>query len=456
MKGFVPTPPAVVDDMVQRLFDGVAITHDTRLLDPGCGEGAFIEGVLRHCAANNLPIPHIVGIELHPARAAAARARFVGQRQVRIQEADFLLNPPGSPFDLIIGNPPYVSITHLDPDEKAAYRSMFEAATGRFDLYSLFFEQSLRLLKPTGRLVFITPEKYTYVGSTERLRSMLRDRGVSDLIFADEATFGELVTYPLITVLGGRTLGTLTRVIRRDGSEDAVLLPTSGSWSGTIAGAPEAAAGLTLVDVSLRISCGVATGADGVFVLDANRVPSELLPFAHPTLAGREILPSGVVRPRNVMLAPYDEDGVLLPEDQLGALGAYLGDTERAGRLKARTCAQRKPWYAFHDNFPIRDMLRPKLLCKDITERPFFVVDATGTIVPRHSVYYVVPAADVDLQELAEHLNSQDAATWLRNHLQRAANGFVRMQSQVLKKLPIPASVTCSHHSVDTPTRITA
>lgn len=456
VKGFVPTPAAVVDDMVRRLLDGFPLTPETRVLDPGCGDGAFIAGVLRHCVAHSLPIPRIVGVELHPERAEAARALFVGQPQVEIRQADFLRDPLATTFDLIVGNPPYVSITQLDPDEKAAYRSLFQTATGRFDLYSLFFEQSLRLLAKEGRLVFITPEKYTYVESTERLRTMLRNRGVSELIFANEATFGALVTYPLITVVGGHSSEPSTRIKRRDGSEEAVALPYSGSWSGHIAGAAHDVTGLTLADLSLRISCGVATGADGVFVANASGLPISLHPFAHPTIAGREILPSGLIRPRHVMLAPYDADGALIPEDQLGALGAYLGETERAVRLKARTCAQRKPWYAFHDNFPIRDMLRPKLLCKDITERPFFVVDADGTIVPRHSVYYVVPAADVDLHELARHLNSEETVRWLRNHLQKAANGFVRMQSHVLKKLPIPADIASPGFSADPANRITA
>ncbi len=37
------------------------------------------------------------------------------------------------------------------------------------------------------------------------------------------------------------------------------------------------------------------------------------------------------------------------------------------------------------------EMLRPKILFKDIGARPQFWVDWTGDIVPRHSVYYLVP-----------------------------------------------------------------
>jgi hypothetical protein len=85
-------------------------------------------------------------------------------------------------------------------------------------------------------------------------------------------------------------------------------------------------------------------------------------------------------------------------------------------------------------------MLRPKILCKDITASPFFVVDRRGDIVPRHSVYYVVPADPADLEPLTAYLNSDEAGAWLRAHCQRAAKGYLRMQSHVLKRLPLPPS----------------
>lgn len=60
-------------------------------------------------------------------------------------------------------------------------------------------------------------------------------------------------------------------------------------------------------------------------------------------------------------------------------------------RLLARTCVKRKPWYAFHETPPLPLILRPKILCKDICERPYFWLDRSGHFIPRHSVYYLVP-----------------------------------------------------------------
>lgn len=97
-----------------------------------------------------------------------------------------------------------------------------------------------------------------------------------------------------------------------------------------------------------------------------------------------------------------------------------------------------KPWYAFHETPPLLDILQPKILCKDISSRPYFLVDEAGTLVPRHSVYYIVPTEASRIHELCEYLNSETVLTWLVANCQRAANGFLRLQSHVLKRIPLP------------------
>lgn len=437
MKGFVPTPADTVDLMVSKLFGGRAPTAAARLLDPGCGEGVFIEGVIRACQAHRRPLPRIVGVELDPDRAAAARHRFGHLPQVEIRQADFL-TASAEQFDFIVGNPPYVSILELSHAERLQYRQEYRTASGRFDLYSLFFEQALRMLAPSGRLVFITPEKFLYVETARPLRELLRHYHLEELHFAGEDTFTDRVTYPLITTLTASGKPAPTRIVRRNGTTARATFTTSGSWLPQVEGfaARATSSPLTLADICVRISAGVATGADGVFVLPTDEVPSNLQRYAHPTISGRQISPTGEMTLRSSLLAPYDASGRLLAEHRLGALGSFLG--EQRSRLEARTCVAHKPWYAFHDNLPLPDMLRPKLLCKDITEEPFFVLDTSGDLVPRHSVYYVVPAAEGDLVPLAEYLNSEPARAWLRAHCQRAANGYLRMQSHVLKQLPVP------------------
>jgi SAM-dependent methyltransferase len=438
MKGFVPTPRETVDTMVELLFRARAPGPDNTVLDPGCGTGEFIDGVLRWCERRGIAPPRITGVESDPDHLPVLHAKYERQRAVRIEHADFLADDHAK-YDFVVGNPPYVPITALSENEKAEYRARYATARGRFDLYLLFFEKALRSLARGGRLVFITPEKYLYVETAGPLRNLLSRRYVEEIRLVREDTFGELLTYPTVTVLENAAPGP-TQIVRRDGSTITVSLPPGRDpWLPLLEGAAPPRATVTLVDVCLRISCGIATGADGVFVLPADGLDPALRRFAHPTVAGRELTPTTADLPRRfVILIPYDTNCRLLPLERLGALGYYLMRDDIHRRLLARTCVKRKPWYAFHETPVLPDILRPKILCKDIGEKPHFWVDRTGQIVPRHSVYYIVPREPADIDIIAEYLQSSRAHEWLAQNCQRAAKGFLRLQSRALKRLPLP------------------
>lgn len=445
VKGHVPTPPAIVDLMVAKLFHRRAPKATDVLIDPGCGDGPFVEGVLRYCDARGLDSPQMLGVELDAQHLERAKPKFRGKKTVRLTEADYLMRDLG-PADFVIGNPPYVPITDLDAEEKTRYRERFEAASGRFDLYILFIEQSLRNLKPGGRLCFITPEKFEYVATAAPLRQILANWTIRELHHVDEQTFPGLVTYPTITTLVKRAAPreARTRVIGRDGNERDVELPRDGtSWNGSIRGATERPDHVPLGDVAIRVSCGVATGADDIFVMPIGEVPVGLRRFAYPTVSGRQLaFMNGKIEPRDSMLVPYNKHGDLLSEDRLGDLKTHLARADNLRALKARTCYTegRKPWYSFHDNVPLDEMLQPKILCKDIALEPKFWADREGVLVPRHSAYYIVPRPGVDFDALLAYLSGAEAADWLRAHCQRAANGYLRLQSSVLRQLPVPNS----------------
>jgi adenine-specific DNA-methyltransferase len=437
VKGFVPTPPQLVDVMVERLFAHRKPSTTDSLLDPGCGTGAFIAGVLRWCRNTSSPIPQIVGIDSDAALLNEAKRAFAGIEHVKLQLADFL-SPSHRKFDFVIGNPPYVSIEGLDVEERTRYKQNFLAARGRFDLYLLFFEQALHALKPGARLVFVTPEKFLYVQTASALRKKLATFHIEEIELIDETAFEGLVTYPTITTVCSDSIRRPTRIRSRDGTSREADLNTVGlSWLPEMHGSAHSS-GPYLQDLFARISCGVATGADSVFVVPNCELTKELRTFAHPTISGRQMISGRDIHTSDSMLVPYDFEGRLLGESDLGELKTFLRAPARLTRLMNRTCTRRKPWYAFHENPPMRDLGRPKILCKDIGQSPWFVVDRSGQIIPRHSVYYLVPREPTQIDELCNYLNSPPAREWLVANCQRASNGFLRLQSHVLKCLPVP------------------
>ena len=440
MKGHVPTPPELADYMVAKLFLNDPPEQGDRILYPGLGTGPFVAAVERYCNNNKVPIPDGIGVEQDPELAVKSR-EIHDAKNVKILERNFLVESDDlDEFEYVVGNPPYVPIEGLSESEKQTYKQAFDTAVGRFDLYILFFEQAIDLLADNGRLVFVTPEKFEYVGTGGALRELLASNHIEEIEHVAEDSFGELVTYPAITTVRNTESG-ITTVKLRSNDQHEVKLPADGdSWAPLIRGGiPEMDTGVTLGEVTERVSCGVATGADSLFVQDEEDVPPQLIEngWTYPTTSGRQLLRNDGPDSSQLMICPYDEHGNLPPESELGVYGDWAEINRE--RLVDRSCVKRgKPWYSMHENPPMKDILRPKIVTKDVTEVPQFWAEQSGEIVPRHSVYYIIPKEHVDIDELLEYLNSERAQTWIEAHAQKAHNDYYRMQTKVLNKLPVP------------------
>ena len=82
-----------------------------------------------------------------------------------------------SGFDVVIGNPPYIRIQTLkqkDPKIVAFYKDEYEsAAKGNYDIYVIFIEAGLRLLKSSGHLAYICPHKFFNTDYGEPTRQLI-------------------------------------------------------------------------------------------------------------------------------------------------------------------------------------------------------------------------------------------------------------------------------------------
>lgn len=441
MKGHVQTPVGLAHHIVENLFRHKAPETGDRILYPGAGDCPFGAAVENICEAQGWPYPEGHAVELNLEHIETAQAR--GLQHVTHHKADFLLVGPQTlgTFDYVVGNPPYVGIEKLDEEEKARYRARYSSATGRMDLYFLFFEQGLAFLKEGGLLSFVTPEKWTYVESAAPLRRLLGSHHIKEIEHVNENAFEQRITYPAITTIC-KSPSSTTNVTLRSGDTYTTTLPDSGeSWAAHLRGAKQLDldTGSVLGDAVTRISAGVATGRDRIFVIDADDVPDTISKqWLRPTVGGRELGTVDLNCPPKRFLCPYTDTGALYPEDELGSYGDWAKSHRK--ELEERFCVAKngKPWYSWHETPPMEAILQPKLLFKDVASKPYFWVDWKGEIVPRHSVYYAIPKRGVDIEELSAYLNSERARLWMEAHCHRAANGYLRLQSRVLKKMPIP------------------
>lgn len=87
-------------------------------------------------------------------------------------------------FDAVIGNPPYVLITDDLFEKKVIdYLNKFSVAQYKVDLYHLFFEKGLGILKRHGLLGFITPSTWMTQQFTDKLRKFILEKSIIQTVY---------------------------------------------------------------------------------------------------------------------------------------------------------------------------------------------------------------------------------------------------------------------------------
>lgn len=105
-------------------------------------------------------------------------------------------------FDVVIANPPYVrqeAIRSLKLDLAKAFGQFY---CGTADLYTYFYKRGLQILKPSGHLCFIAPNKFMRAGYGEKTRALLAGEATPKIVidFSDLPIF-DATTYPSILLV---------------------------------------------------------------------------------------------------------------------------------------------------------------------------------------------------------------------------------------------------------------
>jgi methylase of polypeptide subunit release factors len=106
-------------------------------------------------------------------------------------------------FDVVIGNPPYVETSLIPVEERDYYREQYKTAHGGFDLYVLFMERALELLREGGWLSLITSGKFLKADYGKRLCDLIESTSApTDLVDLScrKEVFARATNYPVIIV----------------------------------------------------------------------------------------------------------------------------------------------------------------------------------------------------------------------------------------------------------------
>ncbi|MEA4821410.1 MAG: TaqI-like C-terminal specificity domain-containing protein, partial [Erysipelotrichales bacterium] len=396
-------------------------------------------------------------------------------------------------FDAIIGNPPYMRIQGIrdnDPAMADMYNSIYTSATGSYDLYALFTEKALSLVKDEAYVNFIMPVKWTNAAFGKGLRKVVSaNNSIAKIInfgsfmVFDVSTYtglhwfkrnsnileyleiGEEITTSteLNTWLNKLSIESFNKISSNNLSEDSWIL-SDGSILAILNKLNKQKRRIS--DIFDKIFQGLATSKDDVYFLYEcesddqyiiglskyldNRVKVER-DLVKPLLKGEDVHRYETVRSDRFVIFPYKRDNdvaTLYTEQELESkypLGyAYLKQCESAlrGREKGRL-EKDNFWYRYiyPKNLILFD--NEKLVAPEISRKGNFSYDKKGGFYSTTTVYGYIKKNDVleSYKCLLGILNSNLFWWYLTNTGTILANAYFRFKPDYMKPFPIPANI---------------
>jgi adenine-specific DNA-methyltransferase len=431
-EGVAYTPPGLADFVAAQVAGAAPLPKGPlRVLDPAVGDGALLISLLTRLAGQASAPIAVYGFDTDPAALERARRRlgaaFPGA-DLHLTLGDFLdfCQTPTPGFDLIIANPPYVRTQIMGADAAQKLGAAF-GLWGRIDRYHAFLIGIAQVLRPGGAAGIIVSNRFMTTKGGGRLRAALRTRLALEHVWdlGDTRLFDAAVL-PAVILAAGKgaraprfttiyetsapatvqapdpvaALAMAGPVVVADGRRFHVQhgrLDTSGPdddlWriataaTDTWLGAVAAQTWATFGQIG-TIRVGVKTCADRVFIRgdwaampDSER-PELLRPLATHHSAGR-FRAGRPVRDR-MILYPHESVGGRRRVVELADYPnsrAYL-ETHRA-TLEGRTyvAAGGRRWYEIWVPQDPAAWSAPKLVFRDIAERPSFWIDLDGGVV---------------------------------------------------------------------------
>ena len=193
-------------------------------------------------------------------------------------------------FDAVIGNPPYIQLQKMGARAELLKQQGYETYDSMGDIYSLFYELGYKLLRPNGKLCYITSNKWMRAGYGEKTREFFVKRTNPELLidFAgvkifENATVDTNILLFSKSVYQHSTICAVARQQEKESLKDLSLFveqensicdfSNSDNWvilspiEQSIKRKIEAV-GTPLRDWDIQINYGIKTGCNEAFIID--------------------------------------------------------------------------------------------------------------------------------------------------------------------------------------------
>lgn len=248
------------ETLLQKLNSYRDYLTSLKILDPACGSGAFlnqalefligehelIDGYRRELEKDSLGLYDITksilennlyGVDINEEAVEIAKlslwirtaepGRKLSDLSKNIKCGNSLINDPAvagdkafnwnkefpeimknGGFDVVIGNPPYVfgGNEGISNQEKNYFKNNFETGVGKINLFTLFIEKAIKLLKINRRVSFIIPNTYLRVTSYEVSREfIIKNYTLVSIVDLGVDVFNSAVTSSIILTVSKNT-----------------------------------------------------------------------------------------------------------------------------------------------------------------------------------------------------------------------------------------------------------
>lgn len=489
--GVVLTKPHVVSLILD--LTGYTADRDLTqlsLLEPSCGEGAFlvpaVERLLASATDRGVDAgalrSAVVAFDVDPKHVDAARTAVAAVLRKHgvcepttaalveewVVTGDFLLRNETRRFDVIVGNPPYVRIEQLSARLQAEYRRRYKSLYDRADLYVAFIERTLQLLSEAGVLSFICADRWIVNKYGAPLREIVT-KAFQIVCYIDLHTASpfesEVIAYPsifsvkrgtgcdvhvcsLATASSDECKAIIPALQTGTPSQDGVTVSRYDSWfkgdEPWVITSPEHLAALRSLERRFssieatgrtRIRIGVATGDDKTYIVgeDSDIEPDRLIP-----LVMRSDIEKGQLRnARRFVINTFRDDGKVIDLKDYPRLERHFRAREM--EVRRRHVAQKNPsnWFRTIDRVYPELVTTPKLLVPDIAGANEVALE-TGGFHPHHNLYFIT-SDEWDLEVLGGLLSSRVALFFVWSYAVKMRGGYLRFQAQYLRRIRLPA-----------------
>jgi len=391
-------------------------------------------------------------------------------------------------FDAVIGNPPYIQLQKMGARAELLKQQGYETYDSMGDIYSLFYELGYKLLRPNGKLCYITSNKWMRAGYGEKTREFFVKRTNPELLidFAgvkifENATVDTNILLFSKSVYQHFTICAVARQQEKESLKDLSLFveqensicdfSNSDSWvilspiEQSIKSKIEAV-GTPLRDWDIQINYGIKTGCNEAFIIDTAK-RDEILAncqtederrrteeIIRPILRGRDIKRYSYEW-ANLWLIyipwhfPYQFDNTIQGASEIAEAAfkkqypsVYSHMLQFKEPLSKRNKAEtgiRYEWYAMQRwgaNY-WEDFSKPKLIYSEIVQEPQFFFDKAGQFYPEATTFIMVGEY---LEYLYDVLHSKIATYIFKTFYAGGGlgNGGYRYKKAFLELLPIP------------------